>query len=89
MLKENIPTFGIKYVLGQEVYGHDNVVWNWVMGWFAYTLDNLLIIDVLGKDRVQKIIPLPEKLGQLLVSKDFKKLFVSSAFNPSIVAEQR
>ena len=59
------------------------------MGWFAYTLDNLLVIDVLGKERVQKIIPLPEKLGQLLISKDSKKLFVSSAFNPATVVDNK
>lgn len=59
------------------------------MGWFAYTLDNLLVIDVLGKDRIQKIIPMPEKLGQLLISKDFKRLFVSSAFNPNVSLEQK
>ena len=65
------------------------MVWNWVMGWFAYTLDNLLIVDVLGKDRVQKIIPMPEKLGQLVISPDFKKLYVSSSYNPNITSEQR
>ena len=59
------------------------------MGWFAYTLDNLLIVDVLGKDRVQKIIPMPEKLGQLVISPDFKKLYVSSSYNPNITSEQR
>jgi hypothetical protein len=57
------------------------LVWNYVFGWFAYTIDNLVIVETLNKERTQKIIPLPEKIGTLLLSKDMKRLVCSSAFN--------
>lgn len=81
MIKQNQPNFKIKYLIGYESYGHDNLVWNYVFGWFAYTIDNLVIVETLNKERTQKIIPLPEKIGTLLLSKDMKRLVCSSAFN--------
>jgi hypothetical protein len=50
-------------------------------GWYAYVYDNLIIIESLNKNRSQRIITLPEKMCSLALSKDFKKLICSSAFN--------
>jgi hypothetical protein len=50
-------------------------------GWYAYVYDNLIIVESLNKNRSQRIITLPEKLSTLTLSKDFKKLICSSAFN--------
>jgi len=50
-------------------------------GWYAYVYDNLIIIESLNKNRSQKIITLPEKLSTLSLTKDYKKLICSSAFN--------
>jgi hypothetical protein len=46
-------------------------------GWYAYVYDNLIIIESLNKNRSQRIITLPEKMGSLALSKDFKKLICS------------
>jgi len=50
-------------------------------GWYAYVYDNLIIVESLNKNRSQRIITLPEKLSTLSLTKDFKKLICSSAFN--------
>lgn len=50
-------------------------------GWYAYVYDNLIIVESLNKQRTQRIITLPEKLGNLALTKDFKKLLCSSAIN--------
>lgn len=60
---------------------HDHVVWNFMYGWYAYVYDNLIIVESLNKNRSQRIITLPEKLSTLALTKDFKKLICSSAFN--------
>jgi|JI6StandDraft_1071083.scaffolds.fasta_scaffold15474_5 hypothetical protein len=67
--------------MGLEAFSHDHIVWNYVFGWYAYVLDNLIIVEQLGKERAQKIIPMPEKIGQLLLTSDMKRLICCSAFN--------
>lgn len=49
-------------------------------GWYAYIVDNLVIVETLNKARTQKIITLPEKISVLLLTKDFKKLICASLF---------
>jgi hypothetical protein len=67
--------------VGLEPTTHDHVVWNFMYGWYAYIYDNLVIIESLNKSRSQRVVTLPEKLASLSISKDFKKLLCSSAFN--------
>ncbi len=67
--------------MGLEPTTHDHVVWNFMYGWYAYIYDNLVIIESLNKSRSQRVVTLPEKLASLSISKDFKKLLCSSAFN--------
>ena len=52
-------------------------------GWYAYVYDNLIIVESLGKVRSQRIITLPEKVGSLELTKDFKRLLCASEFNPA------
>lgn len=67
--------------MGLEAHSHDHLVWNYVFGWYAYVLDNLIVVEQLGKERSQKIIPMPEKIGQLILTSDMKRLICCSAFN--------
>lgn len=67
--------------MGIESTTHDHVVWNFMYGWYAYIYDNLIIIESLNKARSQRIITMPEKLGSLALTKDFKRLICSSVFN--------
>lgn len=73
----------MEYIAGIEPGIHEHVVWNFMYGWYAYVYDNLIIIESLNKNRSQKIITLPEKLSTLSLTKDYKKLICSSAFNPT------
>jgi hypothetical protein len=52
-------------------------------GWYAYIYDNLIIVESLNKARSQRIITMPEKLGSLTLTKDYKKLICSAEFNSS------
>jgi hypothetical protein len=81
LIKQNQPQFKIRFLVGCESYNHDNLVWNYVFGWYAYTLDNLIVIETLNKERSQKIIPMPERIGSLMITNDMKKLICCSAFN--------
>lgn len=58
---------------------HDNVVWNYMTGWFAYSSQNMIIVETLSKNRKQKIINLPDFVSCMNLSKDFKFLVVGSA----------
>jgi hypothetical protein len=79
-IKENGKKFKLEYFVG-AVEMHDAVAWNFMYGWYAYVADNLLVVESLNKDRTQKIITLPEKISTLTLTKDFKKLICTSAFN--------
>jgi hypothetical protein len=81
MIKENNKKFKLEYIVGLEPTTHDHVVWNFMYGWYAYIYDNLVIIESLNKSRSQRVVTLPEKLASLSITKDFKKLLCSSAFN--------
>ena len=59
LIKQNVPQFKIRYLMGLEAFSHDHLVWNYVFGWYAYVLDNLIVVEQLGKERAQKIIPMP------------------------------
>lgn len=52
-------------------------------GWYAYVYDNLIIVESLGKNRSQRIITMPQKIGSMLLTPDFKRLVCLSQFNPS------
>jgi hypothetical protein len=80
-MRENSKKYKLEYIAAIEPQIHDHVVWNFMYGWYAYVYDNLIIIESLNKNRSQRIITLPEKLCSLSLSKDFKKLICSSAFN--------
>lgn len=80
-IKENSSKYKLEYLVGIEPMIHDHVVWNFMYGWYAYVYDNLIIVESLNKNRSQRIITLPEKLSTLALTKDFKKLICSSAFN--------
>jgi hypothetical protein len=81
-IKENSSRkYKLEYLVGIEPNIHDHIVWNFMYGWYAYVYDNLIIVESLNKNRTQKIITLPEKLSTLTLTKDFKKLICTSAFN--------
>jgi hypothetical protein len=80
-IRENSKKYKLEYIAGIEPRIHDHVVWNFMYGWYGYVYDNLIIIESLNKNRSQRIITLPEKLCSLTLSRDFKKLICSSAFN--------
>lgn len=67
--------------MGIEPAAHDHVVWNFMYGWYAYIYDNLIIVESLSKTRSQRIITMPEKLGALSITKDYKRLICSSVYN--------
>ena len=50
-IHENPDHFKLNNLIGYNNDSHDNLVWNYVNGWFGYTIENLLIIEQLGKDR--------------------------------------
>lgn len=52
-------------------------------GWYAYTYDNLIIVESLSKSRSQRIITMPQKIGSLTITNDFKKMICVSEFNPA------
>lgn len=75
--------YNLEYLIGVEAYAHNHVVWNFMYGWYAYTYDNLIIVESLGKTRSQRIITMPQKIGSMLLTNDFKKLICVSEFNPN------
>lgn len=52
-------------------------------GWYAYVYDNLIIVESLGKNRSQRVISMPQKIGSITLTNDFKKLICISQFNPA------
>ena len=52
-------------------------------GWYAYVYDNMIIIESLNKGRSQRIVTMPQKIGGILLTNDFKKLICVSQFNPA------
>jgi hypothetical protein len=67
--------------VGIEPYAHNHLVWNFMHGWYAYVYDNLIIVESLAKTRSQRIITMPEKIGSLLLTSDFKRLICVSEYN--------
>lgn len=62
-------------------------MWNYVNGWFAYTVENMVIIEELQRERKQKIIPLNDQISTMILSKDFKHLVIGSAtYNANNIA---
>jgi len=55
------------------------VVWNYYFGWFAYSVENLIIVEDLEKERKQRIITLPDFISVLTMSKDGKHLLAGAA----------
>ncbi len=51
--------------MGYDNDGHDNVVWNYLNGWFAYSVENNVVIEELEKDRKQLVIPMPSYISCL------------------------
>lgn len=47
-------------------------------GWYAYVYDNLIIVESLGKTRSQRIITMPQKIGSMVLTNDFKRLICVS-----------
>jgi hypothetical protein len=47
-------------------------------GWYAYVYDNLIIVESLGKTRSQRVITMPQKIGSMTLTNDFKKLICVS-----------
>lgn len=82
-MKQHSKKYKLEFFLGLESTSHDHVVWNFMYGWYAYIYDNLIIVESLNKARSQRIITMPEKLGSLALTKDYKKLICSSQFNSS------
>lgn len=52
-------------------------------GWYAYVYDNLIIVESLGKVRSQRIITMPQKIGSMTLTPDYKRLICVSQFNPA------
>lgn len=52
-------------------------------GWYAYVYDNLIIVESLGKARSQRIITMPQKIGSMTLTPDYKRLICVSQFNPA------
>ena len=46
-IKNNPDNFQCDYVIGYNNNCHDNLVWNFMYGWFAYTCENLIIVEEL------------------------------------------
>jgi len=68
----------LQFINGYNNDGHHNLVWNYQLGWFAYTLENMIIIEELSKERKQKVVTLPDLISVLLLYKDGTKLVVGS-----------
>ena len=47
-------------------------------GWYAYVYDNLIIVESLGQTRSQRVITMPQKIGSMTLTNDFKKLICVS-----------
>ena len=50
-----------------------------MQGWFAYSIDNLIVVEDLKKERSQKIITLPDYVSCMALSRDFKYILAGSA----------
>ncbi|KAL4455065.1 hypothetical protein ABPG74_006447 [Tetrahymena malaccensis] len=86
-LRDNKEEFQTEYIISFNNESHDNVVWNYMAGWFAYSSQNLIIIENLTKVRKQRIINLPDQISCLTISKDFKFLVAGSAsYNQSEIS---
>lgn len=81
MIKQSHKKLKLEYLMALEPYAHDHVVWNFMYGWYAYVYDNLIIVESLAKVRSQRIITMPEKIGSMLLTKDFKRLICVGQFN--------
>lgn len=77
--RSNKEEFATEYIVSFNNDAHDNVVWNYMTGWFAYTSQNMIIVETLTKGRTQKIINLPDQVSCLNLSKDFKFMVAGSA----------
>ena len=75
----NPTALKLDFLIGYNNDSHDNLVWNFVNGWFAYTVENLVVMEELGKARKQKIIPFTENISVLTLSKDWRYLLIGAA----------
>ncbi|EGR29688.1 notchless, putative [Ichthyophthirius multifiliis] len=78
-IRDNKEEFLTEFMISYNNDSHENVVWNYMCGWFAYTTQNFIIIENLTKNRNQKIITLPDQISCLALSRDFKYLLAGSA----------
>lgn len=83
MMKQNSKKYSLEFLVGIEPFAHDHLVWNFMYGWYAYSFDNMIIVESLSKSRSQRIITLPQKIGSLALTNDFKRLICVSQFNPA------
>ncbi|KRX04875.1 WD40-repeat-containing domain [Pseudocohnilembus persalinus] len=78
-IRDNPSEVSLEYIIGYNNDSHENIVWNYMKGWFAYAVENIIIIEYLDKERTQKIIQLPDYISCMIMSKDFKYIVVGSA----------
>jgi len=76
---------GLDYIVGYNNDAHSNIVWNVPGGWFAYAVENYLVIEQLLSQRSQKVITLPDYISCLALSKDNSTLAIGSVtYNTNI-----
>lgn len=83
MIKEHSKKYSLEYLIGIEPTAHDHIIWNFMYGWYAYVYDNMIIIESLNKARSQRIVTMPQKIGSITLTNDFKKIICVSQFNPT------
>jgi len=71
--------FCVDCIVGFNNDSHDNVVWNYLQSYIAYSVENIVVIEQLSKERRQKLITLPEQISVLQLSRDFQYLLVGAA----------
>ena len=71
----NIYKLELKYCIGLSINSMNNLVLNKEKKWYAYTVNNKIIIEYLNNERKQKILSdSNDELSSLIISFDFKYL---------------
>ncbi len=50
-LRDNPQQLKLSFLVALNSDAHDNIVWNVLKGWFAYAVENYVVVEELGKDR--------------------------------------
>ena len=47
IISRNAQNLELQYLVGYNNDGHQNLIWNYMNGWFAYSIENMVKIIIL------------------------------------------